>query len=431
MRLTCFLISVKLALYWVGVMRDKKFLLHLGLIILGTLFYFVANFQRIAVPGAIFDILEQELNVGAPEITAFGAIYMYVYAFTQLLNGVFVDRYGGYRVMLIGAIIMTVGCIIFPVTSNLSLMYFARALLGIGGSMFYLSLIKELGFLFEEKDFGIALSIMLFMGYAGGIAANAPFVIAMRVLSWREILLIIAGVVLVSVIAYLCLLPKVKLQDINKHVGLKALPFKLVLHKSHNRALFTFACCNFGISYVIQTVIGKKFLEDFCLMTSAKAAVVLSIMAIVAAVFNIVNASVCKLFHNHRVIFLKGASYITFLSLFIICILIWFNVRTVFIAFIFCILAANASLSSLLVPVLYATNRKMISGTAVSILNFSYFMAVGLLGTLTGYILHVFEPTRIGKTLVYNNNSYLLLFSVFLILSIYEIFRATKLSDKY
>ena len=412
-------------------MRDKKFLLHLGLILLGTLFYFVANFQRIAIPGAIFDVLEQELTVGAPQITAFGAIYMYVYAFTQLLNGVFVDRYGGYRVMFVGAIIMTLGCIIFPLTSTLPLMYFARALLGLGGSMFYLSLIKELGFLFEEKDFGIALSVMLFVGYAGGIAANAPFVMAMRVLSWREILLIIAGIVLVSVIVYLSLLPKVKLQEVNKQVGVKALPFQLVLHKSHNRNLFTFACCNFGISYVIQTVIGKKFLEDFCQMTSAKAAVVLSIMAIVAAVFNIVNASVCKLFHNHRVIFLKGASYITFLSLLTICLLIWLDIRTIFVAFIFCVLAANASLSSLLVPVLYATNRKMISGTAVSILNFSYFMAVGLLGTITGYVLNIFEPTRIGKTLVYSNNSYLLLFGVFLILSIYEIYRATKLSDKY
>lgn len=412
-------------------MKNKSFLLHFALILLGTLLYFVANFQRIAVPGAIFDILEQELSVGAPQITAFGAIFMYIYAFTQLLNGIFVDRFGGYRVMATGALIMTAGCIIFPLTSNLPLMYFSRALLGLGGSMFYLSLIKELGALFEEKDFGIALSVMLFIGYAGGIAANAPFVMAMRILTWRELLLIIAGIVIISVIAYLIVIQKVKLPEINKQVGIKALPFKLVLHNKHNRALFTFACCNFGISYVIQTVIGKKFLEDFCLMTSAKAAVVLSIMAIVAAVFNIINASICKLFHNHRVIFLKGASYVTFFSLLLICIFIGFEVRTVLIAFIFCILAANASLSSLLVPVLYATNPKMISGTAVSILNFSYFMMVGLLGTATGYILNFFEPTRIGKTLVYSNNSYLLLFGVFLLLSIYEIYRAAKLSDKY
>jgi MFS family permease len=368
-------------------MKNKSFVLHLALIILGTLFYFVANFQRIAIPGAIFDLLEQELHVGAPEITAFGAIYMYVYAFTQLINGIFVDRFSGYRVMLVGAIIMGIGCLTFPLTANLPLMYFSRALLGLGGSMFYLSLIKELGYLFDEKDFGIALSIMLFVGYAGGIIANAPFVLAMRVLTWREILLIIAGIVLISIIAYVLIMSKTSSHDINKHAQLKLLPFQLVLHKSHNRSLFTFACCNFGISYVIQTVIGKKFLEDFCLMTSAKAAVVLSIMAIVAAVSNLINASVCKLFHNHRVIFLKGASLITFLSLLIICILIWLDIKTIFIAFIFCILAANSSLSSLLVPVLYATNRKMVSGTAVSILNFSYFMAVGLLGTITGFIL--------------------------------------------
>lgn len=412
-------------------MKDKNFYFQMCLIILGTLFYFVANFQRIAVPGAVFDVLEQELAVGAPQITAFGAIFMYVYAFTQLLNGIFVDRFGGYRVMLVGGLVMTLGCIIFPLSSNLTVMYIARALLGFGGSMFYLSLIKQLGLIFSEKDFGIALSVMLFIGYAGGIVANAPFVLAMRFLDWREILLIVAVIVLISVIIYMILMPKVKLQEVNQHIGLKALPFKIVLHNDHNRALFTFACCNFGISYVIQTVIGKKFLEDFCLLSPARSAVVLSIMAIVAAVFNMVNAWACKVCHNHRVMFLKGASIVTFVSLLTICIMIWFDIRSLFIAFIFCVLAGNASLSALLVPVLHATNPKMISGTAVSILNFSYFMMVGVLGTVTGYILNIFEPTRVGSVLVYSNNSYLLLFGVFLLLSVYEIVRAARLSNKY
>ena len=227
-------------------MKNKSFILHLLLLILGTLFYFVANFQRIAVPGAIFDILEQELHVGAPEITAFGAIYMYIYAFTQLLNGIFVDRYGGYRVMIVGAIIMGIGCLIFPLTNNLSLMYFSRALLGLGGSMFYLSLIKELGYLFEEKDFGIALSVMLFVGYAGGIIANAPFVLAMRYLDWRSILLIIAGIVLVSIFAYFIIISKIELPKINKHAELKILPFQLVLHKSHKCNTFLSFCCSTG-----------------------------------------------------------------------------------------------------------------------------------------------------------------------------------------
>lgn len=412
-------------------MKNKRNIILLSLVLLGSLFYFVANFQRIAIPGAIFDILEQELNVTAPYITAFGAIFMYVYAFTQLINGVLVDRFGGYRVMAVGAIILAFGCIIFPITNNILLMYFARALMGVGGSMFYLSLIKELGNIFKEKDFGIALSIMLFIGYAGGIAANAPFVLAMKTFSWREILIVVAGVVIVCTIAYFILAKSASLPTINHNVRLRTLPFRLVLHKKHNRNLFTFACCNFGISYVIQTVIGKKFLEDFCLMTSGKAAIILSLMAVVAAIFNIVNATACKLCHNHRVIFLKGASIITFISLLIICILIYLNIKSFAIPIIFCVLAGNASLSSILVPVLHITNRKMVSGTAVSILNFGFFMMVGILASVTGLILNLFEPTRIGATLVYSNKSYLLLFGVFLVLSLYEMYKAAKLSDKY
>lgn len=415
----------------VGAMNKKQFKILFVLILLGSLLYFVANFQRIAIPGAIFDILEQELSVTAPYITTFGAIFMYVYALTQLINGVLVDRYGGYRVMGLGAIILAIGCIIFPITDNLGLMYFSRGLMGLGGSMFYLSLIKELGNIFEEKDFGIALSVMLFIGYAGGIAANAPFVMAMKFLSWREILLIIAGIVAVATIAYLIFFKKIDPQPVNKHVKLRALPFRLVLHKKHNRNLFSFACCNFGISYVIQTVIGKKFLEDFCSMTTGKAAIILSLMAIVAAVFNIVNASACRLCHNHRVLFLKGASVITFISLLLICIFIYFDLKTLAIPVIFCVLAGNASLSSLLVPVLHITNRKMVSGTAVSILNFGFFMVVGILGTITGIVLNLFEPTRIGNTLVYSNKSYLLLFGIFLFLSLYEMYKAAKLSDRY
>lgn len=401
------------------------------LIFIGAMFYFFANFQRIAIPGAVFDVLQHELRVSAPYITAFGAIFMYIYAFSQLVNGVLVDRYGGLRVMMAGGVVLALGCLFFPATSNLALMYFSRALVGLGGSMFYLSLIRELRECFSDKNFGIAISVMLCIGYSGGIAANAPFVFAMKYLAWREILFILAGVVVAALLIFILLSAKIRFPEINKNVKLRILPFRLVLHKRHNRNLFSFACCNFGISYAIQAILGKKFLEDFCLMSSSKAAMVLSGMAVIAAVFNIVNAAFCRMCHNHRVIFLKNASVITFVSLLLICIFLIFNIRTDAIAIIFCILAANASLTSLLVPVLHLTNRKMISGTAVSIMNFCFFMMVGILGTAAGFLLNVFAPQKIGNVLVYSNKSYLLVFGLFFIISVFEMYKAMKLSNKY
>ncbi len=412
-------------------MKDRKFGIHLTLIVLGSLFYFFANFQRIVIPGTVFDLLQHELAVSAPYITAFGAIFMYIYAFNQLVIGVLVDRFGGYRVMWGGGIILAIGAMLFPVTSNLFIMYLSRALVGLGGSCFYLSLIRELKDWVSDKNFGIAISVMLFVGYAGGIAANAPFVFMTKFINWRELLFILGAIVFAGVILFSVLKTRIQLPEINRSVKMRILPFRLVLHKKHNRNLFSFACCNFGISYVIQAIIGKKFLEDFCLMSSSKAAMVLSIMAIVAASFNIINASVCKLCHNHRVRFLKNASVITFVSLLIICICLLFNIRTGFIAFIFCVLAANASLTSLLVPVLHLTNRKMVSGTAVSIMNFCFFMMVGILGTVMGFLLNLFEPVKKGNVLVYTNYSYLAVFGLFFIISVFELYKARKLSDKY
>ena len=409
----------------------KNLWLNFTLICLGAFFYFLSNFHRIAIPGAIFDLLQQELRLSAPYITAFGAMFMYIYAFNQLIIGVIVDKFGGMRVMLTGGIVLALGTLLFPLTSNIFIMYFARALLGLGGSMFYLSLIREIRECVSDKNFGIAISVMLFIGYVGGIVANAPFVFVLRYMSWREVILIIAAVTFVAVLAFYLIVKKITLPEINKNVKMRSLPFRLVLHKKHNRNLFSFACCNFGISYTIQTIIGKKFLEDFCGMTTSKSAIVLSIMAVIAAVFNIVNASLCKICHNHRVRYLKNASFVTFFSLLIICVCLFFNIRTSFIALIFCVLAGNASLTSILVPVLHLTNRKMFSGTAVSIMNFCFFMMVGFLGTATGFLLNLFKPEHVGNVLIYSEKSYLAVFGVFLLLSLFELYKAMKLSNKY
>ena len=411
--------------------NKKNLFIYSVLIFIGTLFYFFANFQRTAIPGAIFDILQGELSVSAPHITMFGAIFMYVYACTQLINGVLVDRFGGLRIILCGGIILGVGSLIFPLSSNILIMYISRGLIGLGSSMFYLSLIKELRGLVSEKNFGIAISIMLFLGYTGGIAANAPFIYAMKYATWHEILIVIALIILVSALIFGLLLTFVKLPKQNLSVKLRILPFRLILHKKHNRNLFSFACCNFAISYAIQTIIGKKFLEDFCLITTSKAAMILSLMAVIGAIFNIVNAYVCKICHNHRVRFLKNASVITFGSLLAICIFLIFDIRTEFIAVLFFVLAANASLSSILVPVLHLTNRKMVSSTAVSIMNFCFFMMVGILGTIMGHLLNLFEPITKGNIIVYTNNSYLAVFGMFFILSVFEMYKAMKLSNKY
>ena len=50
---------------------NKKILI---ILLIATFFYFIANFQRIAIPSAIFDVLTNDLSVSAFYVTAFGAV---------------------------------------------------------------------------------------------------------------------------------------------------------------------------------------------------------------------------------------------------------------------------------------------------------------------------------------------------------------------
>ena len=56
---------------------------------------------------------------------------------------------------------------------------------------------------------------------------------------------------------------------------------------------------------------------------------------------------------------------------------------------------------------------------------------VGILGTVMGFLLNLFEPQKVGDILVYSRYSYLAVFGLFLALSIFELYKAMKLSNKF
>ena len=98
-------------------MERKK---QLILISIGVILYFFANVQRVAVPGAIFDLLQKDLNISAPYITSFGAFFMYIYAICQLFIGIMVDKYSGNRVIAVGSVFFFLGSLLFPLARKIS-----------------------------------------------------------------------------------------------------------------------------------------------------------------------------------------------------------------------------------------------------------------------------------------------------------------------
>ncbi len=407
----------------------QKHRYRLFLIIIATIFYFLANIQRVAVPGAIFNFLQSDFMVSASKITMLGAIFSYVYALTQLIVGLLVDKLGGFRVIAIGCILFTIGAIIFPNSNSLFGLYLSRALLGFGSATFYLSTIREVKKYSQDKNFSLAISYILFIGYSGGIIANAPFVALVNQTGWKIGLSAIGYITLIFAILYLIILFIFKPTHIEHETKFSLSPFREVLSKKENINLYIFGSTNYGLYYVLQSVIGNKFLQDFCYMDVHVSAIVLSIMALVSAFAGTVTAFISRCINNRRAIIFKTFAMLSFLSNVTICLMLAFNNHSKIIALIFCIPSFIGSISPLLIMTLHIYNRYEVSATAVSIQNCAFFMMVGILGMVSGILMNLFEPIAHNNVLVYSNNSYLLVFGLFLILSIIQVVASLKIKD--
>jgi MFS family permease len=390
----------------------------------------MANFQRVAIPGAIFDLLQRDLNAAITQVTALGASFMYVYALSQLVIGLLVDRYGGIRVISCGAILFALGVLLFPLSHYLPFLYLSRALTGMGASSFYLSLVKEIRKAFPDRNFGLALSAMIFVGYVGGIVANAPFVLGAERIGWRNMLLLAGLACALFAAVFIALGRYFKTAPVNRKVRFSLAPFREALGNRRNVHLFAFASLNYGLYYVIQTVIGKKFLEDFAGMTSSSAALVLSTMVVISACAGAGLAVLSRMSGNRRIIFLRLVGLVCGTVFLVISLCLAFGIRTPLIAVLLFMLAMGGGLSPLLVPIIHSTNRYEITGTTLSIMNCCFFLTVGFMGNASGFLMNLFPPvSRLNGVSVYGAGSYLAVFGTFFALSLIEIRYALKLQE--
>lgn len=394
---------------------------------MGVLLYFFANFQRVAIPGSIFNELQSSLNVGAKYITALGSMFMYIYAAGQLCAGLLADRYGGERVITFGALLFCLGSILFPFCDSLFMLYLCRFLVGMGASSIYLSLVKILAFRFPKK-FPILLGFFLLCGYGGGVVATAPLVYMVQALTWRTAMAVFGAGALVSYIFFvlskhLVTLPRVTNAPFSFRV------FGELLKRKHNRNMILYSSCSFGTYYCIHTVIGKKFLEDFCRMPTEKAAWYIAVLGIIASVSGFCMAFISQAWGNRRKHFLVASGCVAVFSYGFILVALCLDWRTSFVGILLFGITWFANQGTLSVPMMKDTNVPEAMGAIVSLCNGLVYLMVALLGNAVGFLLDMFEPVKSGNILIYTNKSYIAVFLLFFLLSCCTLYNACRLRD--
>lgn len=354
--------------------------------------YFFSYFQRAAVPGTIFNELQSDVGLSAATVTVLGSVFTWIYGGMQIGAGLLADRYGGVRTLLGGGLAMLVGSVWFPLAHDVVPLVAARALTGFGASFMYLSVVRELDRLFGHKHFTVWLGVLLAVGYCGGMTATLPFERATAAFGWRHSLLAVAALLFVALATAGLVLRRLGPEPRTAR-PLSLAPLLEVLRQRRCWPLLASSFIPFPILFVIQTVLGKKFLQDFGGLSSPAAAAFILIMATVSAASVMLGGSLPRLIGDRRKPWLLGGALLLLIA--VGSLLAGTLLQAPAWVFLsgYILLAA----SSISVPSGTATikelNRPESVAAAVSVFNALAYIGCGTISQAGGWILERYHDT--------------------------------------
>ncbi len=146
-------------------------------------------------------VLAEELMVAfdttGAQLGTLHASFFYIYALMQIPSGILADRLGPRYTVAAGALVMNVGVLWFVATGSYAAAFLARTLIGLGGSVIFISILRFCANWFRADEFATMNGTTLAVSGVGGVLATTPLALAVTAVGWRETLgsLAVAGLV--------------------------------------------------------------------------------------------------------------------------------------------------------------------------------------------------------------------------------------------
>ncbi len=215
--------------------------------------YLFMSSQRTA-PGLITDQIMGDFHVTAATIGLLTSMQFFVYTFLQIPMGLLADRLGPNFFLIVGAILTGFGTMIYSLSTNESVLFFARILTGIGDATIWVNMVLMLSLWFSAKEFTQLIGVVAMTGSLGFLVATVPFAAWIDFLGWRTaflstgVLLCLCGILL-----YLVLV-KIPKQSVFEKTEIQREKTGVLLRRIFlNRQAWALFFCHFGI---VGTYIG-------------------------------------------------------------------------------------------------------------------------------------------------------------------------------
>jgi len=155
--------------------------------------YFLAIFHRSSL-GVAGIIAAHRFDISAAQLSTFTVLQLLVYALMQIPVGVLLDRFGPQRLLVAGALFMTVAQLGFALTSSYAGALLARVFVGMGDAMVFISVLRIIASWFPAFRSPLLTAFTAMLGQCGALVAAIPLSKALTSYGWTPTFLASASV---------------------------------------------------------------------------------------------------------------------------------------------------------------------------------------------------------------------------------------------
>jgi MFS family permease len=174
--------------------------------ILAVFVYVLAVFHRSSLGVAGLQA-EHRFGIGPGQLSVFVMLQIGVYAAMQIPTGVLVDRFGPRRLLVAAAALMGLAQIAFALVPSFPMALLARALLGCGDALTFVSVLRFASVHFAPRRFPIVVAATGMLGALGNVVSTVPLSLALQNLGWAPTFTVAGSVSLVTGVLIWFLLP--------------------------------------------------------------------------------------------------------------------------------------------------------------------------------------------------------------------------------
>lgn len=151
--------------------------------------YLLAVFHRTSLGVAGLQAADR-FHISPSQLSVFALLQLGVYAGMQIPTGVLVDRYGPRRLLVVASLTMGLAQALFAVAGSYPLALLARAVLGLGDALTFVSVLRFAAGQFAPRRYPLIVAATGTLGTVGNVVATLPLTAALHSLGWSPTFLI-------------------------------------------------------------------------------------------------------------------------------------------------------------------------------------------------------------------------------------------------